>query len=77
MDHLAAALRRGGIKDLLAFFPPNKRQDKNLEEHFRAAGIPQVADRWLKTQTASQKDEIVKLLKDMIIDEVSNTDVSI
>ena len=26
VDHLATMLRKGGIKDLTAFFPPNKRK---------------------------------------------------
>ncbi|KAF8973283.1 hypothetical protein BDZ97DRAFT_1912836 [Flammula alnicola] len=52
MDHLSATLKRGGIKDLLAFFPPNKREGKYLEEHFRKEGLPQVADWWAKKQYA-------------------------
>ncbi|KAF5354722.1 hypothetical protein D9756_005272 [Leucocoprinus leucothites] len=43
MDHLSATLKRGGVKDLLAFFPPNKRDNKTLEEHFKEADLP----KWL------------------------------
>ncbi|KAI0793209.1 eukaryotic translation initiation factor 5C [Abortiporus biennis] len=75
MDHLAGALRKGGIKDLLAFFPPNKRQDKALEEHFRAAGLPHVAEWWIKKQNASLKDTITKALQGMLENGDSHTDI--
>ncbi|KXN90608.1 Basic leucine zipper and W2 domain-containing protein 1-A [Leucoagaricus sp. SymC.cos] len=66
MDHLSATLKRGGIKDLLAFFPPNKRETKTLEEHFRKVGLPQVADWWSKKQYAVLKDGLVKELTDLV-----------
>lgn len=65
MDHLSASLKRGGIKDLLLFFPPNKRETKYLEEHFRAADLSQVADWWVKKQYAAVKEGIIRELKDM------------
>jgi len=45
MEHLAGALKKGGIKDLLAFFPVSRRGSKVLEEHFRKEGLPQVSSR--------------------------------
>lgn len=66
MDHLSATLKRGGIKDLLAFFPPNKREGKYLEEHFRKEGLPQVADWWAKKQYAVVKEGIIKDLSEML-----------
>ena len=66
MDHLAAALRKGGVRDLLAFFPPNKRSDKILDEHFRAAGLPQVAEWWTKRQYASLKESIMSTIREML-----------
>ncbi|GBE81181.1 eukaryotic translation initiation factor 5C [Sparassis crispa] len=66
IDHLAGALKRGGIRDLLAFFPPNRREDRVLEEHFRRAGLPQVADWWTKRQFASLKDGVIKALQEML-----------
>jgi hypothetical protein len=64
MDHLAAALKKGGIKDLLIFFPPNRRTDTILDAHFRGAGLPQVADWWTRKQNALIKEEISKAIKD-------------
>jgi hypothetical protein len=65
MDHLAGTLRRGGIKDLLAFFPPNKRETRFLEEHFKKEGLAQVSDWWAKKQYAVIKDTLVKSLTAM------------
>lgn len=62
MEHLAGALKKGGIKDLLAFFPPNKREGKGLEEYFKKEGLPQVADWWAKKQYAVVKESLVKEL---------------
>jgi hypothetical protein len=65
MEHLAATLKRGGVKDLLAFFPPNKRDAKSLDEHFKKEGLPQVAEWWAKKQYAIVKDSIVKELQEL------------
>lgn len=74
MDHLGAALRRGGIKDLLVFLPANKRDPKALEEHFKKEGLPQVADWFAKRQYAAAKDAIVKTLKELCEDESRSND---
>ncbi|KAF5348684.1 hypothetical protein D9758_006842 [Tetrapyrgos nigripes] len=66
MEHLSAALKKGGIKDLLLFFPPNKREGTNLEDHFKKAGLPQVAEWWAKKQYAIVKDTLVKELREMV-----------
>ncbi|KAJ6625644.1 hypothetical protein B0H10DRAFT_1782842 [Mycena sp. CBHHK59/15] len=65
MDHLAGTLKRGGIKDLLAFFPPNKRTSKELEDHFKKEGLSQVAEWWAKKQYAVVKEGIVKDLQEL------------
>jgi hypothetical protein len=59
MDHLATNLRKGGVRDLPAFFPPNRREDKVLDEHFRKAGLPQVAEWWVKKRNAAVKETLV------------------
>lgn len=75
MDHLASTLRKGGVKDLVAFFPPNKRQDKILDEHFRRENLAQVADWWTKRQNASLKETIISTIKNMLSNEESHADV--
>lgn len=76
MDHLAAALKRGGVKDLLAFFPPNKRDTKTLEDHLKKEGLTPVAEWWAKKQYAVVKDEMVKDLREMGENEDSPDQVS-
>lgn len=65
IDHLSSTLKRGGIKDLLAFFPPNRRSGSVLEEHFKKVGLPQVAEWWAKKQYAVVKESIVKDLQEL------------
>jgi len=66
MDHLSATLKKGGIKDLLSFFPANKREGKYLEDHFKTEGLPQVAEWWTKKQYTALKESLIKDLSDMI-----------
>ncbi|KAJ7647333.1 hypothetical protein FB45DRAFT_893130 [Roridomyces roridus] len=65
MDHLAGTLKRAGIRDLLLFFPTNKRTAKDLEDHFKKENLGPVAEWWLKKQYAAVKDSIVRDLKDL------------
>ncbi|KAJ7346619.1 hypothetical protein DFH08DRAFT_745032 [Mycena albidolilacea] len=65
MDHLAGTLKRGGIKDLLLFFPPNKRTSKELEDHFKKAGLAPIAEWWAKKQYAVVKEGIVRDLQEL------------
>jgi hypothetical protein len=75
IDHLASALKKGGIKDLLLFFPPNKREDKVLDEYLRKQGLPQVADWWTKKKYAILKEEVVKAIRDHLENGDSTPDV--
>lgn len=72
MDHLSLTLKKGGVKDLLLFFPTNRRETRYLEEHFRKEGVPQIADWWAKKQYAIVKDSIVKELHDLRERDESN-----
>jgi len=74
MDHLGTALRKGGIKDLLIFLPSNKRDTKTLETYFKNAGLPQVAEWFIKKQTAAVKEDITKNLKEIFEDEHKSND---
>jgi len=65
MEHLSATLKRGGVKDLLGFFPENKRNAKNLEAHFKGAGVPQVAEWYAKKQSAVAKEGAMLKVKEM------------
>ncbi|KAH8119322.1 ARM repeat-containing protein [Phellopilus nigrolimitatus] len=74
MEHLGSALRKGGVKDLLLFLPANKRDPKALEEHFKKAGLPQVAEWFIRKQSAAAKDSVVKTLKELCEDENRTND---
>lgn len=77
MDHLAGALKKGGIKDLLSFFPPNRRSDSVLDAHFRGAGLAQVADWWTRKQNAVIKEDIAKAIKESFEHEDQPSDVRV
>ena len=64
IDHLAGALKKGGIKDLLLFFPQNKREDNVLDEYFRKQGLAQVADWLTKKKYGILKEAITKAIKE-------------
>jgi len=64
IEHLSGILKRGGVRDLLAFFPPNKREGKVLEEHFKKENLAQVAEWWSKKQYAVVKDGLITELKE-------------
>ena len=69
MEHLGGALRKGGVRDLLLFLPANKRDPKILEDHFKKAGLPQVADWFIRKQSAAARETIIKMLKELCEDE--------
>ena len=75
IDHLASTIKKGGIKDLSLFFPPNKRDDKVLEEFFRKQGLVQVADWWTKKKYAILKDDVIKAIREHLQNGDSNPDV--
>ncbi|KAF9653825.1 ARM repeat-containing protein [Thelephora ganbajun] len=75
IDHLASTLKKGGIKDLLLFFPQNKREDKVLDEFFRKQGLAQVADWWTKKKYAILKEEVIKTIREHIEHGDSNPDI--
>lgn len=76
IDHLASTLKRGGIKDLLLFFPQNKRDDRILDEMFRKQGIPQVADWWTKKKYVILKEGIIKAIQGSLEEGDSDEEVS-
>ncbi|KAH9016082.1 hypothetical protein EDB85DRAFT_2156223 [Lactarius pseudohatsudake] len=53
MDHLAGALKKGGIKD---------RTDSVLDAHFRS----QVVDWWTRKQNTVIKEDIAKAIKESL-----------
>ncbi|EUC64153.1 basic leucine zipper and W2 domain protein [Rhizoctonia solani AG-3 Rhs1AP] len=69
MEHLSSLLKKGGIKDLLLFFPPTKRTADALLTHFRDAGLPQIAEWYTKKQSSALKTQLIAQLKEMCENE--------
>jgi len=66
IDHLLTTLKRGGVRDIIVFFPHNKRSAAIVEGHFRSNGLPQIADWYSKRQTAAAKENVSQGLKEML-----------
>ncbi|QRW21568.1 ribosomal protein S7p/S5e [Rhizoctonia solani] len=69
MDHLSSLLKKGGIKDLLLFFPVSKRTADALLTHFKEANLPQISDWYTKKQTSALKTQLIAQLKEMCENE--------
>ena len=65
MDHLSSSLKRGGVKDLIDFFPPNRRNITNLDAYFKEKGLPVVAEWYARRLFAAVKEVVVNGLKDL------------
>jgi hypothetical protein len=66
IDHLLTTLKRGGIKDVVVFFPNNKRTAAAVEGHFKSNDLPQIAEWYGKRKTAAAKENITQGLKEML-----------
>ncbi|CAE6428927.1 unnamed protein product [Rhizoctonia solani] len=71
MEHLSGLLKKGGIKDLLLFFPASKRTADGLLTHFKDAGLPQIAEWYTKKQSSALKTQLIAQLKEMCENEES------
>jgi hypothetical protein len=65
IDQLASSLKKGGIKDIASFFPPNKRDPRTVEVAFKAQNLPQISEWYIKRQHASAKESLILTLKEM------------
>lgn len=65
IDHLSAALKKGGVKDLLDYFPANKRNATELDAWFRKENMPGVADWYKKKHLAKVRENVVNGLKEL------------
>lgn len=72
LDHLSAALKKGNIKELLDFFPANKRTPTELEAWFKKEGMENIAEWWKKKRAARIKEATITGLKDMVEKEEDN-----
>lgn len=65
MDNLGTALRKGGVRDLLLFFPSTKRDQPNvITNHFSSTSValPTVSEWWSKRALKEARDSITSEL---------------
>lgn len=75
MDALGSVLRKGGIKDPLLFFPVTKRSQPGVvTNHFKAVGLPQVADYWQKRAARDAREGVVRQLAEMKAADASSNE---
>jgi len=76
IDHLAATMRRSGLRDVLLVFPVPIRDQANLAAHFKKEGLPQIVDWYAKVALSEIREETKAAVARMINDEDSNEHVS-
>lgn len=75
IDNLGSLLRKGGIRDPLLFFPPQKRSQPGVvTNHFKAANLPSVAEYWQKRANKDARDSVTARLAEMRTDESTNNE---
>ncbi|PKI82283.1 hypothetical protein MVES_003790 [Malassezia vespertilionis] len=58
MEQLSSALRKGGIRDWLLFFPPQKRSSPGaVPTYFRSVELPQVSDYYMRRQNKELREQ--------------------
>lgn len=75
IDHLAATLRRSGLRDILSVFPNQIRDKKHLDDYFKEQKLPQIVDWYAKVALSETKDQTVQAIARMINDEESNEQI--
>lgn len=77
LQHLASALKRGGLEGKLPnLLPINKRTQENFENHFKAAGLDQIVEYQRAKANAEVKKELQKKLEELIKDEASVKEIT-
>ncbi|KAL1412791.1 hypothetical protein Q8F55_000539 [Vanrija albida] len=75
IDHLAATIRRSGLRDILTVFPVQIRDRAHLDAHFKKEGLPQIIDWYAKVALSEIKEETISAVSRMINDEDSNQQI--
>ena len=66
MDHLSSTLKKGGVKEMLDFFPLNKRNPTELEEWFKKEGMDNVGEWYKKKRLVKIRDAVIVGLKELV-----------
>lgn len=65
-QNLTRSLRKGGIDDILDFFPPPRRSIAELGLHFKKAGLDGLAEYYQKQRSASVAKDTLSQLKELV-----------
>jgi hypothetical protein len=75
IDQLGSALRKGGIKEPLLFFPQTRRSQPGLvSTHFRSVGLNSVADYFQRRAAKEIRDSTIARLSEMRGSEVEEAE---
>lgn len=72
IEQLGSAMRKGGVRDWLAFFPQTKRSQPDIiVRYFKSeeVNLPQVADYYMRRQTKELRDQTVSELAELVATE--------
>ena len=75
IDHLSAALRKGGVTDLEIFFPPSQQNATALSAHFKGAGLQPVVDFYMKQKSGQAKEDTAHRLREFVAEEADFDEV--
>lgn len=71
MEHLSRLLKLS-LKDIIELFPNSRRNRAALDAHFKAEGLPQIADWYTKRQTIIVKEELATYMTQACEDDEFN-----
>ncbi|SCZ89291.1 BZ3500_MvSof-1268-A1-R1_Chr9g10358 [Microbotryum saponariae] len=75
IEQLSLALRKGGVTDLEAFFPPSKQNATELSTHFKGAGLSGVVDFYIKQKAGKAKEDTLARLREYVSDEADYDEI--
>ncbi|SGY14332.1 BQ5605_C010g06144 [Microbotryum silenes-dioicae] len=75
IEQLSLALRKGGVTDLEAFFPPSKQNATELSAHFKGAGLSGVVDFYIKQKAGKAKEDTLARLREYVSDEADYDEI--
>jgi hypothetical protein len=74
-DQLGSTIRRSGLKDILSVFPPQTRDRKTLEAHFKKEGLQPVNEWYAKLALGEVKEETISNVARMVGEDEENQQV--
>ncbi|GAA5897743.1 hypothetical protein JCM6882_000083 [Rhodosporidiobolus microsporus] len=75
VDPILASLRKAGLADFDAFFPPGKRSAPEITAALKGKGLNTVADWFVKSKIAGVKDEVNKKVKSLLADKADADEI--